>query len=113
MNLGTSNLNRQLEILKMPYIRFTWIGLICFLALTLISSFDSRAQEPVPVGDPIVMRIIKLEYANAVQVADTLEPFLSPQGRIMAYTPTNSLIIKDRQSIVSDLVRIIKGRSEP
>ena len=97
----------------MPYIRLKWIGLICFLALTLINSFDSRAQQPVPADDPIIMRIIKLEFANAVQVADTLEPFLSPQGRIMAYTPTNSLIIKDRQSIVFDLMRIIKGHSEP
>ncbi len=113
MNLGTSNLNRQLEILKMPAIRLKGIDLICFLALTLISSFNSHAQEPVPADDPIVMRIVKLEYAKAAEVADTLEPFLSPQGRIMAYTPTNSLIIKDRQSIVTDLVRIIKGRSEP
>ena len=113
MNLGTSNLNRQLEILKVPDMRLKWIGLMCFLALTLMNSFDGRAQEPVPADDPVVMRIIKLEYAKAAQVADTLAPFLSPQGRIMAYTPTNSLIIKDRQSIVSDLVRIIKGRAEP
>jgi hypothetical protein len=30
----------------------------------------------------------------------------------MAYEPTNSLIIKDRQSIVSDLIRVIKGHPE-
>ena len=113
MNLGTSDLNGQLEINHMIDNRFNWMGVICFIALTLINSIDGRAQEPVPADDPIIMRIIKLDYADAAQVADTMEPFLSPQGRIMAYEPTNSLIIKDRQSIVSDLVRIIKGRSEP
>ncbi len=93
--------------------RLKWIGVICFLTLTLIKSIDGRAQEPGPSEDPIIIRIIKLDYADAAQLADTLEPFLSPQGRIMAYEPTNSLIIKDRQSIVTDLVRIIKGSLKP
>ena len=55
------------------------------------------------------MRIIKLDYAEAEHLVSILEPFLSPQGRIMAYTPTNRLIIRDRQSIVEELVRVIKG----
>jgi type II secretory pathway component GspD/PulD (secretin) len=93
--------------------QFKWMGVFCFLALKLINSLDGRAQEPAPSDDPIIMCIIKLDDADAAQVADTLEPFLIQQGRIMAYEPTNSLIIKDRQSIVTDLMRVIKGCKEP
>ncbi|MGD2185148.1 MAG: secretin N-terminal domain-containing protein [Desulfobacterales bacterium] len=59
------------------------------------------------------MRIIKLDHADAEHLAATLKPFLSPQGRIMAYTPSNSLIIKDRRSIVEELVRVVKGKLDP
>ena len=79
----------------------------------LICSQPLWAQEPALPGDPISIRIIELEYADAEQLAKTLEPLLSPQGRITAYGPTNSLIIKDRKSIVEALVKVIKGTSEP
>jgi type II secretory pathway component GspD/PulD (secretin) len=113
MNLGTYDFNRQLEIPKMTNNRLKWFGVICFLAMALMHSFDSRAQEPGPSQDPIILRIVKLEHADAAQLAAALKPFLSPQGRIMVYAPTNSLIIKDRQSIVTDLIRVITGRLEP
>ena len=93
--------------------RYKWINVILFLLLLLMNSAYSNAQEPGPSEDPIIMRIIKLDYAEAEQLVLTLEPFLSPQGRIMAYTPTNSLIIKDRRSIVEKLIRVIKGKLNP
>jgi type II secretory pathway component GspD/PulD (secretin) len=71
------------------------------------------AQESPLPGDPIVIQIIELEYADAEQLAITLKPLLSPLGSISAYGPTNSLIIRDRKSIVEALVRVIKGTSEP
>jgi type II secretory pathway component GspD/PulD (secretin) len=111
--LGITNRNGQLEILKVTVNFLKWINVILFLLLLLMNSSYSYAQEPGPSEDPIIMRIIKLDYADAEQLVFTLEPFLSPQGRIMAYTPTNSLIIKDRQSIVEDLVRAIKGKWGP
>ena len=70
------------------------------------------AQESALPGDPLVIQIIDLEYADAEQLAKTLEPLLSSQGRITAYGPTNSLIIKDRRAIVEALVNVIKGISE-
>ena len=92
---------------------FKWIRVLLFLQLLMMNSFDSYAQGPGPSGDPIIMRIIKLDYAEAEHLVITLEPFLSAQGRIMAYSPTNILIIKDRQSIVEELVRVIKGKRDP
>ena len=106
---GISNRNRQLRFLKMTANLFKWIQLVLLLLLMLMNSFDRYAQGPGPSGDPIIMRIIKLDYAEAEHLVSILEPFLSPQGRIMAYTPTNRLIIRDRQSIVEELVRVIKG----
>ena len=82
------------------------------IILLLSSAHSLWAQGSSMPGDPVITRIIELEYADAEQLAKTLQPFLSPQGRITAYGPTNSLIIKDRKSIVEALVKVIKGISE-
>jgi type II secretory pathway component GspD/PulD (secretin) len=79
----------------------------------LIHSQPLNAQQSAIPGDPIIIQIIELEYADAEQLAETLKPLLSPQGRITAYGPSNSLIIKDRKSIVEALVKAIKGKLEP
>ena len=70
---------------------------------------NSHTQETSPYRDPIVIQVIHLDYANADHLASVLAPLLSKQGRVVAYSPTNSLIIKDRASIVKKLVKIIKG----
>ena len=89
---------------------FKLIQLVLILLLMLAGSFYSHAQEPGASGDPIIMRIIELDHAEAEHLVSVLEPFLSPQGRIMAYSPTNRLIIKDRQPVVNMLSEVIKGR---
>lgn len=98
--LGITHRNGQLEILKTTANILKWIHVLMFLLGLLINRFYSYAQKPEPSEDPIIMRIINLDYADTEQLVFTLRPFLSPQGRIMAYTPTNSLIIKDRKSRV-------------
>lgn len=94
--------------------RHKWIIrvlLILLFALTPIAHIN--AQDQGVAGDPVIIRIIELEHADAEALVISLQPFLSPQGRITAYAPTNCLIVKDRQSIVNDLVRVIKGNSDP
>jgi type II secretory pathway component GspD/PulD (secretin) len=59
-------------------------------------------------GDPVVIQVIQLNYADAQELASLLAPLISPHGRIVAYARTNSLIIMDRASIVRKLVEIIK-----
>ena len=75
----------------------------------LLNSSNSFAQYPAPRNEPIVIQIIQLKHAEAEELAEVLRPFLSKDGTITAYGPSNSLIIKDRKSIVRELVRVIKG----
>ena len=79
-------------------------------SLTLICGSPSYSQYPAPRNEPIVIQIVQLEHADAEQLAVVLRPFLSKDGSITAYGPANSLIIKDRKSIVRELVKVIKGR---
>jgi len=58
----------------------------------------------------MVVCMIQLEHADAEHLAAVLRPFLSPDGSLSPYTPTNTLIIKDRQPVVNMLSEIIKGR---
>lgn len=58
----------------------------------------------------MVIQVIHLDYADAECLASVLAPLLPMDGRIVAYRPTNTLIIKGRASLVKTLVKIIKGR---
>ena len=54
--------------------------------------------------------MIKIEHADAEYLASVLKPFLSPEGSIVSYKPTNTLIIKDRAPVVNMLSEVIKGK---
>ena len=58
----------------------------------------------------IVVCMIQLEHADAEYLASVLKPFLSPEGSLTPYQPTNTLIIKDREPVVNMLSEIIKGK---
>jgi len=60
----------------------------------------------------VIICMLPLEHADAEQLADVLAPFLSPQGKIATYSPTNTLIIKDQPSKVRMLIKVIKGRAD-
>ncbi len=84
-------------------------AIIISIILQILSG-SSFSQYPPPRTDPIVIQIVELKHADAEELAEALRPFLTREGRITAYSPSNSLIIKDRKSIVRELVRVIKGR---
>lgn len=54
-----------------------------------------------------VMEVVNLQYANANAIANTLSKMFS-SASIQADVPTNSLIIKDEESIVSEIKKIIQ-----
>jgi len=83
------------------------------LAFLLLASFSScYAEAGEKLGSQPVIKVVRLDYAEAEDLASVLAPFLSPAGRIVAYAPLNCLIIKDKAHIVKRLVEIIKGPSE-
>ena len=61
--------------------------------------------------EPIVTKVIRLDHADAESLASVLRPLLTRDGVITAYARTNTLIIRDRASLVKQLVEVIKGPS--
>jgi type II secretory pathway component GspD/PulD (secretin) len=54
--------------------------------------------------------MIQLEHADAEYLASVLKPFLSSEGSLTPYKPTNTLIIRDREPVVNMLSEVIKGK---
>ncbi len=82
------------------------------LSDSLIKIGNLKQDKPRPLRDPIVIEVINLDYADAEYLASVLAPLLSKEGQVLAYRPTNSLIVKDRASLVKRLVKIIKGNPD-
>ena len=80
------------------------------LALLLMCAGFSLAQQEKTVGGRTIVCMVQVEHADVEYLATVLEPFLSPEGRIVPYKPTNTLIIKDREPVVNMLTEVIKGK---
>ena len=83
---------------------------LIFLLVLLAPGFSQAQEKTTSSGGRIIVCMIQIEHADAEYLASVLEPFLSPQGSIVPYVHTNTLIIKDRASIVNMLAEIIKGK---
>jgi general secretion pathway protein D len=58
--------------------------------------------------DRIITQIIPLLHANAQEVRKLLAPMVSKQGVVIAYDPTDTLIITDFQSNIQRLLSIVE-----
>jgi type II secretory pathway component GspD/PulD (secretin) len=87
-------------------------ALLAIILILLISSSMASAGQSYSYRERVIICMLALDYADAEQLADVLTPFLSHQGKISAYSPTNTLIIKDQPSVVKMLIKAIKGRAE-
>jgi type II secretory pathway component GspD/PulD (secretin) len=87
------------------------LRLFLILLLVLPAPGFSQAQEKTTSsGERVIVCTIQIEHADAEYLASVLEPFLSPEGSIVPYRPTNTLIIKDRAPVVNMLSEVIKGK---
>jgi len=84
---------------------------LLFIAWLCLAPLVVHGQHPWPLREPIVIKVIRLDHADAERLASVLRPLLTRDGLITAYAPTNTLIIRDRASLVKQLVRVIKGPS--
>jgi type II secretory pathway component GspD/PulD (secretin) len=95
-------------------IRLSLFNLTMLLVMLAICAPYSHAEGERPLSkDPIVIKIIELDYTDAEHLASILAPLLSAQGHLIPHKATNTLIIKDRASVVKRLVEIIKGNCDP
>ncbi len=90
--------------------RRTYLIFVLVLIFLPVLSGISMAQQEKPPGGRIVVCMIQLEHADAEYLAVVLKPFLSPEGSLAGYQPTNTLIIRDREPVVNMLSEVIKGK---
>ncbi len=64
-------------------------------------------QDAVSIED-MVVRIIRLDNADAAQLTALLQPFVSRFGNLASYPRTNALIIADRADNITEMVKIIR-----
>ena len=87
-------------------------ALLAKILLLLIFLTMANAGQLYSYQERVIICMLPLEHPDAEQLADVLAPFLSPQGKIATYSPTNTLIIKDQPSVVKMLIKVIKGRED-
>ena len=86
--------------------------LVLFISWLCLAPLVVCGEPAPPLREPIVIKVIRLDHADAERLASVLRPLLSRDGLITAYTPTNTLIIKDRSSVVQMLVKAVKGKPD-
>ena len=99
-------------ILLMGYEILKITAIFAKILILLIFTSIANAGQLYSYKERVIFCMVPLEHANAEQLADVLVPFLSPQGKITAYSPTNTLIIKDQPSVVRMLIKAIKGKAD-
>jgi type II secretory pathway component GspD/PulD (secretin) len=87
-------------------------ALLTKILLLLIFLSMANAGQLYSYQERVIICMLPLEHADAEQLTDVLAPFLSPQGKIATYSPTNTLIIKDQPSVVKMLIKVIKGKED-
>jgi len=65
-----------------------------------------REEATTPV-DRVVTQLIPLKYANPVEIKRLFTPMVSKSSVILAYSPTNTLIVTDVYSNIKRLLRIL------
>jgi general secretion pathway protein D len=82
----------------------------------IIPSPDARSksietklrEESTTPTDQVVTQLIPLKYANPVEIKRLFTPMVSKSSVILAYEPTNTLIVTDVYSNIKRLIRILK-----
>src|SRR5208337_1990928 len=65
-----------------------------------------------PSSDEMVTQIITMKNVSAAQLVPLLRPLIPQQGHLAAYAPGNMLIISDRASNVSRMMKIVQRMDE-
>ncbi|MEA1949551.1 MAG: type II secretion system secretin GspD, partial [Thermodesulfobacteriota bacterium] len=85
--------------------------------IKIIPSPDARSknietrlkEEAASPADRVVTQLIPLKFANSTEIKKLFAPLISKSSVILAYPPTNILIVTDIYSNIKRLLRILKA----
>ncbi len=66
-------------------------------------------SRPSPLRDSFVTQLIPLKYADANEIRSLLSALVSKESSLLAYGPTNTLILTEVQSNIARLMKIIRA----
>ena len=64
-------------------------------------------ERPTENRDLFITRLIPLRFVKAEQISETIKPLVSKEASVIAYAPTNTMIITDSASNIRRLMNII------
>ncbi|MBW2248706.1 MAG: type II secretion system secretin GspD, partial [Deltaproteobacteria bacterium] len=85
--------------------------------IKIVPSPDARSknietrlkEEAASPADRVVTQLISLKFANPTEIKKLFAPLISKSSVILAYPPTNMLIVTDVYSNIKRLLRILKA----
>src|SRR4030042_3650838 len=69
---------------------------------------EGKEASAVKVEDKMITQIIPLEHGSSDEIRTLFAPFISKDGTIVSYKPTNHLVITERASNIHRLLKIIE-----
>ena len=72
------------------------------------SSVDTiKDDRPSPNRDRFVTRLVPLQFIDAEAITNTIKPLISKDASLVAYEPTNTIIVTDSESNIRRLLSIL------
>jgi general secretion pathway protein D len=68
-----------------------------------------RGGTAPPTSDRFITRLIPLRYIDAEAIAETLKPLVSKDASLVAYAPTNTVILTDAATNISRILSIVQS----
>ena len=68
-----------------------------------------RGEAAPPDSDRFITRLIPLRYIDAEAIAETLKPLVSKDASLVAYPPTNTVILTDAATNISRILSIVRS----
>jgi general secretion pathway protein D len=73
------------------------------------TSVDTRSVLSAPDSDRFVTRLIPLRYIDAEAISNTLKPLVSKEAALVAYAPTNTVILTDSAANINRILQILES----
>lgn len=73
------------------------------------TSVDTRSGLTAPDSDRFVTRLIPLRYIDAEAISNTLKPLVSKEAAMVAYAPTNTVILTDSAANINRILQILES----